>query len=54
MILTGQNQSIWRKTCPNAALSTTKPTRTDLISNPALGGALIASSFNKRATEKQV
>ena len=26
MVQTGKNQSTWRKTCPNAALSTINPT----------------------------
>jgi hypothetical protein len=36
MILTGENQRAWRKTCPNAALSTTNPAWTDLYVNLGL------------------
>ena len=50
----GKNQRTWRKTCPTATLSTTNPTWTDLISNPALRGALLASCFNKRIWETGV
>jgi hypothetical protein len=35
MKLTGENRSARAKTCPNATLSTTNPTGTDLGSNPA-------------------
>jgi hypothetical protein len=38
MKLTGENQSTRGKTCPNATLSTTNLTWTDLGSNPGLRG----------------
>jgi hypothetical protein len=36
IILTGENQVTWRKTCPSATLSTTNPTWTEPGSNPGL------------------
>ena len=54
MILTGKNQRTWRNTCPTSTSSTTNPTWTDLKSNPALRGALLASCFNKRTWETGV
>jgi len=36
MILTGENWSIWRKTCPTATLTSTNPTNTGLGQNPGL------------------
>jgi hypothetical protein len=36
MILTGENRSTWRKTCPSATLSTTNYTWIDLGVNPGL------------------
>ena len=44
MTVTGGNGSIWRKTCPNATLSTTNPTRTDLGPNPILRGEMPATN----------
>lgn len=38
MILTGENQSTLRETCPSAALSTTDPTQTGLRLNLDLCG----------------
>ena len=48
-----ENQRTWRKS-PTATLSTTNPTWTDLTSNPALRGAILASCFNKRIWETGV
>ena len=36
MKLTGENRSTQGKTCPNATLSTTNPTRTNPVSNPGV------------------
>jgi hypothetical protein len=38
MILTGENLSTGRKTCPSDTLSATNPIWTDLGSKPGLGG----------------
>jgi hypothetical protein len=38
MILTGENQSTWIKTCPIATVSTTNPTWPALGLNPGLYG----------------
>jgi hypothetical protein len=38
MILKGENQSSWEKTCPSATLSATNPTWTDTASNPGIRG----------------
>jgi hypothetical protein len=38
IILTGENRSTRRKTCPSATLSTTNPTRIDPGANPGLRG----------------
>jgi hypothetical protein len=38
MILAGENQRIWRETCPSATLYTTNPTRNYRGANPGLRG----------------
>jgi hypothetical protein len=38
MILTGENRTTRRKTCPSATLSTTNPTWTDLGAKPGIRG----------------
>jgi hypothetical protein len=41
MILIGENQTTWRKTCPSVTSSTTNPTRTDQGANTGLHGETI-------------
>jgi hypothetical protein len=36
ILMTGENQRTWRKTCPSSTLSTTNPTWIDLGVNPGL------------------
>jgi hypothetical protein len=38
MILTGENRTTRRETCPSASLSTTNPTWIDPVANPGLRG----------------
>jgi hypothetical protein len=44
MILTGENWRTWRKTCPNATLSTTHLSWTDLGVNPGFHGGRPATN----------
>ena len=46
IILTGENQSTWRKTCPSAVLSTINPTWTGLGSNTGLCGDRLVINHN--------
>jgi hypothetical protein len=50
MLLTGLSASNQRKPCPSATLSTTKPTRTKLSSNPSLRCYRLATSRLSRGT----
>jgi hypothetical protein len=44
MILTGENRTIRRETCPSATLSTTNPTWTDLGVNQSLCSEKLAAN----------
>jgi hypothetical protein len=52
MTLTGENENIWSKACPNATSSTTNCTLTGLGSRPGLRGeSLTVNHLDRDAAE---
>jgi len=50
LIMTGENQSIWRKTYPSTTLSITNPTMTGLGPNQGLHSERLTTNFPSPGT----